>query len=88
MCGINGILGHIDDPRGQINRMNESVIHRGPDAEGIWVDEKTGIAFGHRRLAILELSQKGAQPMVSLSGDYVITFNGEIYNYLEIKNSY
>lgn len=85
MCGINGILGHIDDPVSQINKMNDRIVHRGPDAEGVWYDKERPVFFGHRRLAILELSEKGAQPMVSTSGNFVIVFNGEIYNYLELK---
>lgn len=65
--------------------MNSVIEHRGPDAEGIWTSDDKAVAFGHRRLSIIELSEKGAQPMVSTSGEYTIVFNGEIYNYLEIK---
>ena len=85
MCGINGILGHMEDALGQIEAMNRVIVHRGPDDQGVWSDDKGEVFFGHRRLAILELSPKGAQPMVSASGNLVITYNGEIYNYLDIK---
>ena len=85
MCGINGILGFKGDPAKQIKRMNDAIIHRGPDAEGIWISDDNSIAFGHRRLSIIDLSQNGSQPMISASGDLIIVFNGEIYNYLDIK---
>ncbi|MBR3636265.1 MAG: asparagine synthase (glutamine-hydrolyzing) [Lachnospiraceae bacterium] len=85
MCGINGILGKKKNIEDNISRMNSVIIHRGPDAQGIWMNEDKSVAFGHRRLSIIELSEKGAQPMTSISGEYTIVFNGEIYNYLEIK---
>lgn len=65
--------------------MAKAIAHRGPDHSGVWVDAQTGIALGHRRLAILDLSPQGHQPMVSFSGRYVIAFNGEIYNYRAIR---
>ena len=85
MCGINGILGHVNDPIEQINRMNDAIIHRGPDDGGVWLSKDGLAAFGHRRLSIIDLSKTGAQPMESISGIYIIVFNGEIYNYLDIK---
>lgn len=85
MCGINGILGYNNDPTKQIKRMNDAIVHRGPDAEGVWISEDKSVALGHRRLSIIDLSPNGAQPMVSASGDLTIVFNGEIYNYLDIK---
>jgi asparagine synthase (glutamine-hydrolysing) len=85
MCGIAGIL----DPAGVdpeiIARMTRSLAHRGPDDEGIWIDAEAGIGFGHRRLSIIDLSAAGHQPMHSPAGRYVLTFNGEIYNYLDIR---
>jgi asparagine synthase (glutamine-hydrolysing) len=66
--------------------MSESLSHRGPDDAGTWVDGDAGIAFGHRRLSVLDLSPAGHQPMISASGRYVVVFNGEIYNHLEIRS--
>lgn len=68
-------------------RMADTLIHRGPDDAGVWVDDAAGLALGHRRLAILDLSPAGHQPMVSVSGRWVIAFNGEIYNHLELRRS-
>jgi asparagine synthase (glutamine-hydrolysing) len=65
--------------------MTNTLTHRGPDAAGIWLDEKVGIALGHRRLSILDLRPSGSQPMVSESGRYVIVFNGEVYNFQQLK---
>ncbi|MCH2231477.1 MAG: asparagine synthase (glutamine-hydrolyzing) [Crocinitomicaceae bacterium] len=86
MCGIAGIYrkDRIDDIASDIKKMTAAIAHRGPDGEGNWTDKEKGISFGHRRLSILDLSSDGHQPMHFL-GRYVITFNGEIYNYLELK---
>ena len=65
--------------------MTDALAHRGPDATGVWVDVKHGIALGHRRLSIIDLSTTGAQPMISASGRYVLSFNGEIYNFATIR---
>ncbi|UFZ04427.1 asparagine synthase (glutamine-hydrolyzing) [Bradyrhizobium ontarionense] len=89
MCGITGLLcpGGADDGRlsGIVDRMTTALAHRGPDASGIWTQAAAGIAFGHRRLAILDLSEAGAQPMHSVCGRYTVTFNGEIYNHLDVR---
>ena len=84
MCGINGIIYKNNKPiLSEIQKMNESIKHRGPDDEGIFRFEN--VLLGHRRLSILDLSKKGKQPMSS-DGRYWITYNGEIYNFLEIKD--
>ncbi len=89
MCGITGLwyAGSVAeaDVRQWLERMAETLAHRGPDASGIFFDSDMGIGFGHRRLSILDLSERGQQPMWSHSGRYCITFNGEIYNAPEIR---
>ena len=65
--------------------MTDAIEHRGPDDHGQWCDFAVGIAFGHRRLSILDLSLEGHQPMHSACGRYIIVFNGEIYNFKEIR---
>lgn len=90
MCGIAGFAGFGQkrpasfDWKRNITKMNERMLHRGPDGGGIWKAETEDVVFGHRRLAIVDLSETGAQPMTSHSGRYVIAFNGEIYNYQKI----
>ncbi|VFR64496.1 Asparagine synthetase [glutamine-hydrolyzing] [plant metagenome] len=66
-------------------KMARQLAHRGPDAMDVWADESAGIALGHRRLAIMDLSENGSQPMCSASGRYVIAFNGEIYNFADVR---
>jgi asparagine synthase (glutamine-hydrolysing) len=86
MCGIAGILTARGAPEPELQRrMASKIAHRGPDDEGLWTDPEAGIGFGHRRLAILDLSPLGHQPMESQSGRYVISYNGEIYNHLELR---
>jgi asparagine synthase (glutamine-hydrolysing) len=87
MCGIAGILnrGHHHLQENPIRSMTNQIAHRGPDAEGVYVDEN--IALGHRRLSIIDLSEAANQPMFDHTGRYVIIFNGEIYNYNEVKAS-
>lgn len=85
MCGLAGLWrpgGQSDEAaRELIHRMTGVLEHRGPDADGHWLDDTVGVALGHRRLSIVDLSSAGHQPMVSASGRYVTVFNGEIYNH-------
>lgn len=85
MCGFVGIIRCNDMPveRDTIQLMNDTIRHRGPDAEGIFVEQNIGL--GHRRLSILDLSDKGKQPMFSNDGRYCIVYNGEIYNHLDLR---
>jgi asparagine synthase (glutamine-hydrolysing) len=90
MCGIVGFLDTRrskgrEDLSVTARRMASSLRHRGPEDEGVWVDPTCGIAFGHRRLSIIDLSPAGHQPMHSSCGRYVITFNGEIYNFKALR---
>ncbi len=85
MCGIAGIIGYRGDGACAVQTMNRRMIHRGPDAGGIWLDENRHVALGHRRLAIVDLSENGAQPMHSPDGRYVLVYNGEVYNFREIR---
>jgi asparagine synthase (glutamine-hydrolysing) len=90
MCGIAGIIGRLDEPnRAALQRMNHAMIHRGPDASGTWISTPDargwGALLGHRRLSILDLSAAGAQPMVDPVTGHVIAFNGEIYNFRELR---
>lgn len=87
MCGIVGSWARKSGCNCPVREMLSCIGHRGPDAEGVWVDKDLGIALGHARLSILDLSEAGAQPMLSPSGRYVIVFNGEIYNHLEIRKT-
>jgi asparagine synthase (glutamine-hydrolysing) len=87
VCGIAGIVG-VRDELNLVGQMLLQQKHRGPDGSGIWSDsisDSRNICLGHRRLSILDLSDAGAQPMMDISGRFVITYNGEIYNYLEIR---
>lgn len=86
MCGIAGFFDvsrRIEISQAQV--MADQISHRGPDDAGFWGDATVGVALSHRRLSILDLSQAGHQPMASHSGRYVIVFNGEIYNHLNIR---
>ncbi|MEI8109579.1 MAG: asparagine synthase (glutamine-hydrolyzing) [Chitinophagia bacterium] len=85
MCGITGIYKLNKQPVSQqeVKLLTNALAHRGPDGEGVYVDDNLGL--GHRRLSILDLSSKGSQPMTSKNNDWVIVFNGCIYNYLELK---
>lgn len=85
MCAITGILSHQKAILDAIQSMTDTMIHRGPDDSGTWVDYDAGIALGHRRLSIIDLSPLGHQPMHSHSERYVMAYNGEIYNFKAIK---
>ena len=87
MCGLTGGWSQqrFGDLRDALPRMTRAIAHRGPDDDGHWYDEEAGIALGHRRLSIVDLSPAGHQPMVSASGRWVIAFNGEIYNHLDLR---
>ncbi len=89
MCGIAGILlaAGAADPRrlGAIGPLATALRHRGPDSSGVWTDAEAGIALGHRRLAIVDLSPAGHQPMLSHSGRFVASYNGEIYNAADLR---
>ncbi|MCM1134044.1 MAG: asparagine synthase (glutamine-hydrolyzing) [Clostridium sp.] len=84
MCGIAGFCNFKGNRENNIERMKERLYHRGPDAGGTYLSEDGQVVFGHRRLSIVDLSENGAQPMTSHSGRFVITYNGEIYNYKKI----
>ena len=91
MCGIAGMIDWRGETSAQALRtigeaMNETLHHRGPDGSGVWIEAEGGAALAQRRLAIIDLSPGGAQPMQSANQRYVITFNGEIYNYREIRS--
>jgi asparagine synthase (glutamine-hydrolysing) len=88
MCGIAGILGEIgpgDDAGRVAARMGDVLRHRGPDAGATWVDAGGGVALAHRRLSVIDLSSGAAQPMHSPCGRYVLSYNGEVYNHVELR---
>ncbi|RLE40007.1 asparagine synthase (glutamine-hydrolyzing), partial [Candidatus Woesearchaeota archaeon] len=86
MCGIAGYVSfHKRDLKPVLTRLNEALKHRGPDDIGYWYSEDGCVGLGHRRLSIIDLSSAGKQPMVSSSGRYVTAFNGEIYNFLDMR---
>jgi asparagine synthase (glutamine-hydrolysing) len=86
MCGIAGLLGGLDSNNEDVLRsMARAIAHRGPDDEGVWLDREAGVGLAHRRLSIVDLSPLGHQPMLSSDGRYVIVFNGEIYNHVDLR---
>lgn len=89
LCGINGLFGYSSTApvidRDELRRMRDAMSARGPDGAGEWFSSTDRVAFGHRRLSIIDLSARGAQPMVSADGALVVTFNGEIYNYQALR---
>ncbi|MBT7308888.1 MAG: asparagine synthase (glutamine-hydrolyzing) [Gammaproteobacteria bacterium] len=86
MCGFVGVLGDAVLEKGTLRAMSSTMVHRGPDDEGVWFDRSAAVALAHRRLSIVDLSPEGHQPMVSPSGRYVIALNGEIYNHRSLRS--
>src|SRR5215475_2879199 len=84
MCGVAGVFGH-NIRRGRLDAMLAIQDHRGPDARGVYLDPNGLAGLGHNRLSIIDLSEAGNQPMTDVSGRLHIVFNGEIYNYLELR---
>jgi asparagine synthase (glutamine-hydrolysing) len=87
MCGIAGVIGKGARDSDLLASMAESIMHRGPDDQGIWADAESGVALVFRRLAIVDLTPAGRQPMHSSDGRFVLIFNGEIYNHLELRKA-
>jgi len=87
VCGIAGfsLLNHPEGNEASLVKMGNAIYHRGPDAGGTYIDDSVGLC--HRRLSIIDLSEAGNQPMFSRCGNYVIVFNGEIYNFLELRET-
>jgi asparagine synthase (glutamine-hydrolysing) len=91
MCGLTGFIDFTrnkgeDALREKVGMMAETLRHRGPDDDGAWVDAETGVALGFRRLSIIDISPRGHQPMISASGRHVMVFNGEVYNFTELRD--
>src|SRR5262245_15303160 len=91
MCGIAGIIGRVDEAaRAALKRMTDAIAHRGPDSEGFWFSEPdergNGCLLGHRRLSIIDLSTAADQPMVDPQGGHAVVFNGEIYNFKQLRS--
>src|SRR5437867_922595 len=83
MCGIAGFSGDFDQRL--LGRMARALAHRGPDDEGVWFDSEHRVGLAHRRLSIIDLSERGHQPMWDVTRTVVTTYNGEIYNYRELR---
>ena len=90
MCGFVGALrigpGDATLDAGVLERMRDRLAHRGPDDSGLWIAPNGRVGFGHRRLSIVDLSSAGHQPMVSADGRHVLVYNGELYNYRELRH--
>src|SRR5437867_12225262 len=88
-CGLAGFwaprVSGGDELRASAERMARTILHRGPDDGGVWADAAHGVAFGFRRLSIIDLSAYGHQPMRSRSGRFTIVFNGEVYNFGDLR---
>src|SRR5579862_7145247 len=92
MCGIAGLIDLSGaytetDLLRSADAMAEQITHRGPDDRGVWADPRVGVALGHRRLAVLDLSPRGHQPMASRDGRHVLVYNGEIYNFRDLRRA-
>ena len=86
MCGIAGIIGASRVKEKSVVDMTELMVHRGPDASGFWTSKNGLVSLGHRRLSIIDLSDRAAQPMTDKDGRLTLTYNGEIYNFVELRN--
>ncbi len=91
MCGIAGVITtdrneDVSALERSVHLMTEVLSHRGPDDSGVWVDSASGVALGHRRLSIIDLSPLGHQPMISADGQFILTYNGEVYNFQELRH--
>ena len=86
MCGITGLININNEPVSPVvlKKMTDSISHRGPDGEGHWIEDNVGI--GHRRLAIIDLSPAGHQPMINAGNRYLLSYNGEVYNFRELRS--
>ena len=85
MCGFIGLFSFNNIDRLILQKMSSSIIARGPDDSGIYLNNEKSIAIAHRRLSIQDLTKAGHQPMTSFSGRYIIAYNGEIYNHLKLR---
>ena len=90
MCGICGCIDlssrSTDELQDIVRRMSDALVHRGPDSDGYWVDANSGLGFGHRRLAVIDRSEGGHQPMHSHDERWVLSYNGEIYNFRSLRD--
>src|SRR5688500_15337359 len=89
MCGINGAFAYSDSAppvdRAELTRIRDAMAFRGPDGKGLWIADDARVGLAHRRLAIIDLSDSGVQPMSTPDGRLSIVFNGEIYNYRALR---
>ena len=90
MCGIAGLLApNSSEPLDSIaSRMAAALTHRGPDDQGMWSDAEAGVVLAHRRLSVIDVSPLGHQPMHSATGRFVVAYNGEIYNFEELRRQF
>ena len=85
MCGIFGLVDNYNENLIDLDKVKQSIQRRGPDHQGQWFSENKKVKFLHTRLSILDLSKNGNQPMMSSNGKFIITYNGEIYNYKSLR---